>query len=423
MLQAGIARIDCTPPTGVRLVGYLDRDVPADRVNDDLAITALALHADGGCLLLCADVLGLPGEVCTAVRTRIAALCGVSPVAVWFAPSHTHSGPPTDPGASANDLERRWAAEFPELLVEAARTAWENLAPARLRRATCDIDVGANRRLLGADGRVAMMAEAEGRPVDRRAVAVAVETTDGKPVGVLVNVATHPVASGRATRYVSADYPGALRRALEAAGTGPCAFTLGACGDVNPRDGIHEDPRHARELGERAAAALLGALDGASIVPVETIRTAARQLRLSYRRSPHAPPPPVEHLTEVLECGPDQLDRLLDERFPWRSPVDADDAVLLEIAVTRIGPICLAAVGYELFAATGARLRQSLGSESLVITLANASIGYLPPQDELPRGGYEVDESFLLYRLPGPPPADGEARVVDAVRELVEAAR
>ena len=43
-LQVSAARCDITPMAGVRLVGYLDRDVPAERVNDSLTATAVALE-------------------------------------------------------------------------------------------------------------------------------------------------------------------------------------------------------------------------------------------------------------------------------------------------------------------------------------------------------------------------------------------
>ena len=91
-----------------------------------------------------------------------------------------------------------------------------------------------------------------------------------------------------------------------------------------------------------------------------------------------------------------------------------------ELLVASLGSIRLTAVPYELFASTGQRLLAILGRQGVVMTLTNASIGYLPPADELPRGGYEVDESFLLYRLPGPPPASAEADVIDAIRQLVD---
>ena len=97
------------------------------------------------------------------------------------------------------------------------------------------------------------------------------------------------------------------------------------------------------------------------------------------------------------------LGELIERRFPWESPVDATGALDVELVVGRLGTMLLAAIPYEVFAETTRRLRDQLGLRMATVSLANAVIGYLPPADELPRGGYEVDESFLFFRLPRHP--------------------
>ena len=121
------------------------------------------------------------------------------------------------------------------------------------------------------------------------------------PIPCLVNVACHPVVCGRDTLYVSADYPGALRDALEAAGCGLCAFTLGACGDVNPLGGIHADPRHAVDIGRKVAGDLLAALERAQVEQSIPLRVAGTSVKLSY---PAIEDVHFEHLTEAAGLSP-----------------------------------------------------------------------------------------------------------------------
>ena len=69
-LQVSAARCDITPMAGVRLVGYLDRDLPADSVNDPLTATAVALRDPVGdaLVIVCCDVLGFPLELSRRIR-------------------------------------------------------------------------------------------------------------------------------------------------------------------------------------------------------------------------------------------------------------------------------------------------------------------------------------------------------------------
>jgi neutral ceramidase len=416
-LRVSAARCDITPMAGVRLVGYLDRDVPAERVNDPLTATAVALRDPVGdaLVIVCCDVLGFPLELSRRIRRGIGDVCGLPEESVWLAPSHTHSGPPTHPGSYGTQVELDWLEQLPLSLVAVASEAWTTLRPARMRLATGTSAIGVNRRVLGADDRVSEMGEADQRPVDDRVLALQFEALDGAPIACLVNVACHPVVCGRDTRYVSADYPGALRAALEATGCGLCAFTLGACGDVNPAGGIHADPRHAEEVGRKVAGDLLAALEHATVEPSTPLRVARTSVKVAY---PAVGDVHFEHLTEAGGLSPAVLGELIERRFPWVSPVDRTGAVDVELVAGRVGAILFAAVPYEVFAETGRRLREQLGLQVATVALANSVIGYLPPADELPRGGYEVDESFLFFRLPGPPVSSAEASIVDGVAEL-----
>ena len=143
---------------------------------------------------------------------------------------------------------------------------------------------------------------------------------------------------------------------------------------------------------------LLAALERSRVEPSIPLRVARTSVKLTY---PAVGDLHFEHLTEAGGLAPAALGELIDRRFPWQSPVDGAGALDVELVAGRVGTILLVAVPYEVFAETGRRLREKSGLSVATVALANSVIGYLPPADELPRGGYEVDESFLFFGSPG----------------------
>jgi neutral ceramidase len=72
----------------------------------------------------------------------------------------------------------------------------------------------------------------------------------------------------------------------------------------------------------------------------------------------------------------------------------------------------------EIFASTALAIRASLAANptSIIVSLADANPGYIPPRDECANGGYEVAEAHRYYGMPA-------AFAPGAAEVLVEAAR
>jgi hypothetical protein len=73
----------------------------------------------------------------------------------------------------------------------------------------------------------------------------------GKPIAVLVNFAAHPVMTDAKLLKYSADYPGFLKRKVEAELGARCVFMQGAAGDMSPNPGAR--PWEPRDFGETVA--------------------------------------------------------------------------------------------------------------------------------------------------------------------------
>ena len=130
-------------------------------------------------------------------------------------------------------------------------------APVRVGAATGSSPLAVNRRMTTPDGRAAVGLNPDG-VVDRTLTVVRLDGEDDLPVATIVHYACHPIILGPDNTCVTPEYPGIVKRVVEAALGGHCLFVQGACGDVGPRELFVSDRsrlpaarRHARSRGGR----------------------------------------------------------------------------------------------------------------------------------------------------------------------------
>ncbi len=289
-LEAGVARVAITPPAGYVMGGYTAREGPSTGIHDELNATVLLLKANGvRVAIVSCDLRSFPSlRVVTEARAR-----GLADQ-VLIASTHTHSGPMTwedqrwpSPGSS-------WFATTEDKILRAIGEAAASLFPARIAAGTGEIYLGHNRRLVSRRGGVTMLwRNAEKRPtgpLDPTVGVIRVDDEAGKVRAVLVNYACHAVILGPDNREISADYPGAMVRAIEREFPGSLAlFIQGGAGDINPyldkqpvaQDGFGEAEKMGKALaGEavRVARRLSpSALNGRMLMSSEVLTFADRQ--------------------------------------------------------------------------------------------------------------------------------------------------
>jgi hypothetical protein len=93
----------------------------------------------------------------------------------------------------------------------------------------------------------------------------------------------------------------------------------------------------------------------------------------------------------------------------------------IELGVLRLGPLFFCFAAAELFSETGLEL-QSCHTDELVTPVAYASplIGYLPTDEALKQGGYEVEHAYRFYGHPAPFAAGSESRVGAAFDAMIK---
>lgn len=358
-MYAGFASAVITPELPVMLAGFGDRHDPADSVHDDLEVRALWLaetgEGPGVCLVVC-DLLGMSPSFAVPIRTRLAGDLDLPMGAVLTASTHTHSGPSCIAGSEA--IGWPTPTGYLDLLVaacrDAATRARRTARPATLayRRASLPEGLSVNRRGLPYSPWLALLDVCE---------------PTGERIGVLANLAIHPVALGPECLAVSADWVSPFRTSLETALGGTAVMLSGALGDVNPGhvhrqfnectgDGFAEAAELGRELAEVVAGEVKAAerVDGA----VEVLRSERFDL-------------PV---------GDTLLARL-----------SGAEAMPVELVEWSLGGARVVSVPGEAFHAFGRAIEGSRRLPVLIAGLAPVWLGYLP----VPFGdGYEESMSY-----------------------------
>ena len=257
--RAGIARVDITPPIGHEMGGYAARKHGSTGIHDPLYATVLVIESgENSIALITCD---LRSFVSTRVGEEVAKRFGIKTTLIDV--SHTHSGPLTW------ELRSPWYTEAENKMIEAVGAAKKSMFPATLSMASGEIYLGHNRRkIVGGKGEM-WWRNANALPSHPVDPTVNVLVVKGDRVrAVLVNYACHPSVLGPENYAFSADYPGAMRRAMEASGI-TVLFVQGGAGDINPyRD---KEPAGTQfeameEMGQKLGKYAMSLVDKAKLV-------------------------------------------------------------------------------------------------------------------------------------------------------------
>jgi hypothetical protein len=235
--KAGAEKADITPPPGVELWGYGDRQGPAKSTLDPLYARVLVL--DDGRRAVAVVTLDLGRTFgqpqMNSVRERVRRMHNVGDV--MFMASHTHSGPVID---EDYDQLPEWEQKALDKIAQAIGTAHERMKEARIGVGYGQAILGHNRRYVQSDGTVRMLwRNSTGQPtgvIDPSVGVIRIDDKQGSPIAILVNYACHPVVFGPDNLRYSADYPGAMASLVEQSWSERpvCFFLQGAPGDINP---------------------------------------------------------------------------------------------------------------------------------------------------------------------------------------------
>lgn len=396
-LRAGIGKTTITPRNGVAMIGYFNRPDVSQGVHDDLCARALVLDDGQTQVALCSvELLWLRAADVAAIRQSVVARCALRDEQIFIFAIHTHGGP-------AIHQPENWDFSLHERIADAIIAAYGALQPARLGSGFGQlVGYSLNRRWLN-------------RPVDPSVGVIRVDRTDGSPLAVLSNFACHAVVMGYDNLLITGDWPGYSSRLLEEQlGGGALAlFAQGGAGNVNP---LTETVRQQLAAGHPVtgigfvsnyygwAADAPDAWNiedrgGGKFIECETLARAynAEVMRIWRAIAPVADVPLwQEQVTVDAALAPDEPRATgVSAAMTSITAPAGQDSIPLDIRLVGIGAAVLMGEPGEVFSETAIALRvraQHLGyGFPLLVSYANGSYAYLPPEDAFPEGGYEVN--------------------------------
>jgi neutral ceramidase len=232
-LQAGAATVELKPPEGMLMAGYGARTAVSKGVLDPLHAKILVLEGkENAVALVTLDLVGvLPTAQLDEIRARVKASSGIEDVI--FNASHTHSGP------YIVEKPPEWQVKAATDIAAGIESAWRARRPARIGLGRGSVAIGHNRLFYMSDGQSKMLWRNETRiptsPVDPTVMVLRIDDEDRKPIAVVVNYACHAVVLGPENLQYSADWPGEMKRTVEAAYPGSVSlFVQGGAGNINP---------------------------------------------------------------------------------------------------------------------------------------------------------------------------------------------
>jgi len=417
MLKAGVAKLDITPPVGVRMSGFAGRVFPSLAVHDPLWARALVLDdGERRAGLVALDLIGISEKAVAQVREAASSSAGIPREGLLLAGTHTHSGPSFWDDGTFTDQERGYWEELPAKLAAVVAEGASALAPARLGAASGWSAIGINRREVVPGNKVVLGRNHFGK-FDTELGVVRIDREDGKPLACVMNYACHAVCLMQDNYLTSADYPGyAVHFVEQRLGGGMGLFFNGACGNVNPREA-------AVSHGVASGGSFMIAQRAGGDVAREAARVwqkivTSDQAPLSFARREIELPTNRQRAIAAAEQALKEAERAAagpqEERSPymtWYAPPnperirkriarmreEGDSPLRCEIQVIKVGRVALLGWPGEIFCDFGMEVKQrSAFHPTYTIGYANGSIGYVPTPEAFEEGGYEADTAAHL---------------------------
>jgi hypothetical protein len=423
-MKVGAASVDITPHLGMALEGYGARISGASGIHDPLCAQALVAEgADGtGVALVEADLCWVGPRLQDLIAKEVRERTGIPRHRLQLAATHNHSGPAFP---EPSDVERSIAHSIADCMAR----AWAVRREAGIAVGIGRVDgIGANRRPTGG-------------PVDDRVTVARFEDADGRPIATLVNYGCHPTTLGPNNTLYTADFPGVLRREVDAAIGGVTIFSTGPEGDINPGGYSPEESmvgvvapwrtfESAERYGQILASCVLDVYRGLEPAPTDRVWGDSQIVDLQRKQLPDAAVArAAAAMARASERALREADLTADATYhallaatyadliaAQAADPERERPVRVRVSALAFGPFLHVGVQGEPFMALGQQIRTGLGDETTcVAALCDGTVGYIPTVDAFAVGGYEPNASYVRA-------GEGE-RLVEAVVALAASAR
>jgi neutral ceramidase len=398
----GFAGAKITPENSSWMGGFAARTRPAEGTLDDLYVKALALEAsDGGkCLLVTADLVGVPKWLYDHLSAKIQREHHLDRSRIRFAASHTHSGPVLTDALQdiypLDDEQRKRIDEYSRWLepkiLETVNKALSTLEPVTVWAGEGKATFAFNRRTNDENKQADKLAPKG--PSDFAVPVLAVRDRGGQLRAVVCGYAAHTSALTDNYRW-SADYAGVTQRSLEARHPGAAAMFFQGCG--SDQSAV---PRGTVALCTARGEELAAAVDAVLAHPMRPLppvfRAGFEFVALDFGAQPFR--------AELEDIG-----KGTDYRARWARRLASELAAGKALArgypeypvqVWKLGQEQLwIALGGEVCVDYALRFKKEFGPATWVTGYANDVMAYIPSRRLWEEGGYQAG-AFDVYGLP-----------------------
>ena len=471
-LSAGVARTDITPPLGFRMQGAMRRTEGASGVQAPLLATCLVLADDEKKLALVdCDLIGFDVPLANAIRGRIGEGIGAPAANVILGCTHTHNGPCTfrgalggvhDVGGEAWEIAAldAYIGNLGLQLAGIAKLADASRRPARARAGEGRAQVGINREEVDSSGRTFVGRNPKG-PSDHSVPVLRIDDLRGDAIAVVTGYAAHPVVMGYEIYDYTPDYPGVVRRVVEAVTGATCLFLTGAAGNQAALSFLQSDWGEMERMGGQIGAAAAQAFYGVETRPGETVREVGKSLsdvahyyktfeddgpthnafELAIRpvTVPLQPLPPLEEAERQL-CDATQRRRELESEdaprtkiYPqmlverWARGVHekvqsgiVNDELTIEVQGFRLDDFVLLAMPGEPFVEIALEAkRRSSAAVTFFAGYCNGLVAYWPTPETLEQRGMAAASAVKTYNNSAPPATGAVPIIVGAFEQVL----
>lgn len=340
-----------------------------------------------------------------AMVAQLARRTGIPAANIILTGTHDHTAPMIGlqnatgdskggPGAAA------FTAKVEHDVGAALEQAKARMVPARMGIGSGRADINISRDLPAADGKYRLGANPQG-PSDKTVRVLKFESLGGEPIAILISYAVHGTTLNPKASLVTGEIAGATSHAVEDHfdGKAVAIWTMSAAGDQAPVL-MQSDREHPNAEENFAVSAVLGRILGA-----ETIRVADKITATDANIKLWAAEQWVTCPGQKAVPGPVAGERVLIDAPP----------VSFRLGVLMIDQIAITSVSAEVVTNIYQRVReQSPFANTLMITIANGRIGYVPQDASYANPTFEVYSSPLK-------PGCGEPAIVNGLVELMKA--
>jgi len=402
-------QIDITPPIGTPMEGYASRVQPSIGIHDPLFAGLILLRkAEQQVLLISLDQIAISMPVTEKIRAGLAERLGMQHEQILFACTHTHSGPSgyiTRFPMLSDDTDPFMVDLLFRKLIGAAVQLAGQLEPVVLELGQDQLfGLGQNRN------------DAQDKTQDHELLVLVMKSLQGQVKAVWVNFGCHPTILGFDNRFISADFPGAARRALT------ChypqfvwLFMNGASGDISTRFTRHgQNFPEVERAGLLLAGSVLKAMQTAQPLAVDSLQGKIAEIQLPLREFGSVEDAKAEVNKLVLFCK-EMVERgepagelrkamtrvegaqaqvMMAELYAGKATLNSS------IQVICIGSLLLVGLPGEVFTETVLTLKSmGNGKKIAVLGYANDYCGYFPDQKAVNANTYEALVSPFSARV------------------------